>query len=258
VCRRWHEVSTNPGLLREVVLLCTNDDKFLIDRQSSSSDSQDEKQASSEEEEEEEAYEEEDIVEAALEKLQCFLSWLHMHGHSVRRLKIHLLFKIDDVIAMTADEMAELTSAVDSCITVCAASLERLVLELMSFTYTLGAWADTAHRLQRLGISLSDLTAKNSLEHLTSLQRLEVCAWELQLEAAVRLPISLTSLRIRNHDAEAMPSQVWGDGCGALQRQEHVACVAFFVVVCEVHYCLWDLCRTRLGLPPAWALLACR
>ncbi len=100
----------------------------------------------------------------------------------------------------------------DSCISACAASLERLDLSLPENTdYMLGAWTSTVCHLQRLRVSSDSMSAMDILVRLTSLQRLDLPAYDWQPGTSVWLPPSLTMLSITKHNAIEMPSKVRWD-----------------------------------------------
>ncbi|EFN50954.1 hypothetical protein CHLNCDRAFT_55445 [Chlorella variabilis] len=168
VCCRWHAVSTRPELLQNVVFHAGRDGA------------------------------------AAVRAAQSLLRLLQQHGQAVRSLDLAL----EEYVELSAVGEMEVLSLLDGCVTVCAGSLERLKLHLMTGSYMLGAWTATAHRLEELRLEVEIFTVWATLEHLTSLRRLHLYAERWQLGSAMALPASLTRLRIEEHKAEEMPAQV--------------------------------------------------
>ncbi len=100
VCKRWRDVSFWPDLLRKVALIVKLHD--------------------------------DDEGAAALRTARSLLSWLHLHGRSVRQLEVRLECRDEELDVwdfLSDSELAEFMSLVDCCINVCAASLERLELD---------------------------------------------------------------------------------------------------------------------------------
>ena len=130
---------------------------------------------------------------------------MQRHGQAVRSLDLGL----EVYVELSAVVQNEMVSLLDGCVSVCAGSLECLELHLSDFNHMLGSWVAAAHRLEDLRLSgLACMTAWATLEHMASLQRLDLWAGEWQLGTAVALPASLTRLSIDLHQAEEMPAQV--------------------------------------------------
>lgn len=129
---------------------------------------------------------------AAAARARSLLRWLHRHSHAVHSLK--LCVTVPDSCSQL--QKAELAALCDGRASAC--SVEQLALQFhRTDAVVLGSWAQHMRSLKALEVSVSGpLQLLVSLDHLTKLERLDLYANELLVAGGVRLPTSLTDLRL--------------------------------------------------------------
>lgn len=130
---------------------------------------------------------------AAASRARSLLRWLHRHSHAVHSLE--LKFRVPNACSQL--EKAELAALCDGCVAAGDVAQPKLCLH-QSHAATLGSWAQRRCNLQSLEVHAwgGPLQLLASLEHLGSLDQLELTADHLLVGTGISLPTSPTDLSL--------------------------------------------------------------
>ncbi len=134
--------------------------------------------------------------------LRFLAAWLVRHGRHVRTLRLwdDHSFPEDEASAITASAMA-------TCLMAACGTGQLVELEVGMNLAAHTEWLAAARWLRHLRLFAVPLHVSPAIAGLTALQSLELWG-ELEVEAGVQLPPSVTRLAVEGDDGDEMPPQV--------------------------------------------------